>query len=85
LLKERIMPSGVVAGAGRDKNEVNYRSHEKCLTCMHFYPLNSCELVAGNISSDAVCNLWEIKKREEGKDGGFYMEEYAKAKAKNVS
>lgn len=76
------MPSGIVSGAGVSKDSVNYRQHEKCLTCMHFYPMNSCDLVAGNISPEAVCNRWEIKKKDTGKDGSFYMDEYAKNPSK---
>jgi hypothetical protein len=72
------MPSGLVSGAGLSKDSVDYRQHEKCLTCMHFYPANSCEIVSGNISPEAVCNRWEIKKRDEGKDGHFYKEQLEK-------
>jgi hypothetical protein len=73
------MPSGIAAGVGLSKDEVNYRHHEKCSTCTHFYPQNSCEIVSGNISPDAVCNKWEIKPRDnEGKDAEFYRAEYSK-------
>jgi len=69
---------GIMAGAGLSKDEVNYRQHEKCMSCGHFYG-NSCDLVSGNISSEAVCNRWEIKDtRNEGKDGDFYKEQLAK-------
>ena len=73
--------SGLVAPKGLNKDEVNYRQHEKCKTCTHFYYPGSCDLVDGNISPDAVCNKWAIKPpTEEGKDGSFYQEEYSKAK-----
>ena len=74
------MPSGIVAGAGLSKDDVNYRQHEQCSACMHFYPLNSCDIVDGNISPDNVCDKWEIKKKDAGKDAQFYMEEYGKKK-----
>ena len=74
------MPSGIVAGAGLGKDEVNYRQHEQCSTCMHFYPLNSCDIVDGNISPDNVCDKWEIKKKDMGKDAQFYLDEYGKKK-----
>lgn len=67
---------GILAGAGLTKEEVNYRQHELCNTCMHFYPGNSCDIVDGNISSDAVCNKWEIRPKAEPKDGAFYKEEF---------
>jgi hypothetical protein len=75
------MPSGIVSGAGLNKEEVNYRMHEKCFTCSHFYYPNSCETVDGNISPDAVCNKWEMKPKKEPKDGSFYMEEYKKTES----
>jgi len=70
--------SGIVAGAGKSKEDVNYRQHEKCKTCMHFYPPNSCETVAGNVSPDAVCNVWAIRPPEQAKDGEFFLSEYRK-------
>lgn len=70
---------GLLAGAGRSKDEVNYRQYEKCLTCTHFYNPGSCELVQGNISPDGLCDLWEIRPRKNiGKDASFYKEQYAK-------
>ena len=74
------MPSGIQAGAGLNKSEVRYRQHEKCLTCMHFYGPNSCEIVQGNVSQDAICDKWEIWERQEPKDGKFYIKEYEKGK-----
>jgi len=71
--------SGIVAGAGLSKEEVNYRLHEKCATCTYFYPANSCEIVQGNVSADAVCNKWEIKPKPEPMDGESYKAEYRKA------
>lgn len=69
---------GLLAEAGRTKEEVNYRQYEKCLTCMHFYGPNSCELVKGSISPEAVCDLWEMKPKDTGKDASFYMDQFAK-------
>jgi len=61
------------------KEEVNYRVHEKCNTCNYFYYPNTCELINGNISPDAVCNKWEIKPKKEPMDGASYQAEYDKA------
>ena len=58
--------SGILAGAGIDKEKVNYRHHEQCGNCGYFYPANSCKKVKGNISPDAVCNLWELSDSSEG-------------------
>lgn len=65
-----------------NKDEVNYRQHEKCNTCNYFYYPNMCEIVKGNISPDAVCDKWEIKPKKEPMDGESYMAEYNKANAK---
>lgn len=70
------MPSGIVSGAGKPKDSVNYRQHEKCKTCVNFYPLNSCVIVDGNISSDAVCDDWAIKTPSQPKDGDYYLKEH---------
>ena len=72
------MSTGLVPGAGLNKEEVNYRLHEKCETCMYFYPANSCEKVDGNVSPDAVCNKWEIRPKKEPMDGESYKSEYRK-------
>jgi hypothetical protein len=71
---------GLTPGAGLSKDEVNYRQHEKCKTCNYFYNPGSCEIVAGNISADNVCDKWELgtEKDKDGKDGEFYQREYAK-------
>ncbi len=70
---------GLIAPKGLDKDEVNYRQHEQCLTCMHFYHPNSCDLVAGNISPEAVCDRWQLKEKSStGKDAEFYLQEYGK-------
>jgi len=72
---------GIVPGAGLNKEEVNYRQHEKCKSCTHFYYPGSCDVVDGNISPDTVCDKWEVTpKKNGGKDGSYYQEEYSKAK-----
>ena len=71
--------TGLVEGLGVSKEEVNYRLHEKCATCMYFYSPNSCEIVQGNVSSDAVCNKWEIKPKKEPMDGEGYKAAYDRA------
>lgn len=70
---------GEVRDAGLNKAEVNYRQHEKCVSCNYFYHPNSCEKVMGNISPEAVCNKWEIQEKKEPMDGESYKAEYAKA------
>lgn len=70
---------GQVRDAGKNKAEVNYRQFEKCGTCNYFYPPNSCEKVDGNISPDAVCDLWEMQEKKEPMDGEGYMKEYNKS------
>jgi len=72
--------SGIVAGAGFNKDEVNYRQHEKCKSCDHYYFPNSCDIVDGNISPEGVCNKWEIKPKEEVKGPEFFKAEYEKSK-----
>ena len=67
--------------AKMNKEEVNYRMHEKCFTCNYFYYPNTCEIVAGNISPDAVCNKWELKPKKEPMDGEGYMNEYRKTQS----
>ena len=69
----------VPEGKTLNKEEVNYRVHEKCNTCNYFYYPNTCEIVQGNISPDAVCNKWEIKPKKEPMDGESYKAEYDKA------
>ena len=73
-------PTGLVAGAGQSKEQVNYRHHEQCSTCSYFYPLNSCRKVSGNISPEAVCNLWEMTEPKRTKDKDYFQKEYDKVK-----
>ena len=66
--------------ARMNKDEVNYRLHEQCSSCEYFYYPNSCAIVDGNVSPDAVCDKWEIKPKKEPMDGDSYMAEYKKSK-----
>ena len=68
----------LLAGKGLNKDDVNYRQHEQCKTCMHFYSPGSCELVDGVVSADCVCDKWEIKPKATPKDGEFFRSEYNK-------
>lgn len=71
---------GIMPGAGKSKEDVNYRQHEQCSSCVHFYPPNSCEVVQGNVSPEAVCLEWAIKERDSGpKHAEFYTNEYQKS------
>ena len=72
---------GLIPGARRAKEDVNYRQHEKCLACDYFIPTGTCELVAGNVSPENVCNLWEIKSQgPKYRDKEFFEVELAKQK-----
>jgi hypothetical protein len=70
---------GIVPGARLAKEEVNYRIREQCLNCDHFYPSGNCDLVAGNISPNNVCDKFEIKSQPGYKDKEFFVDEYNKA------
>ena len=77
----RVVEGGLMPGARLSKEEVRYRQHEKCMSCDHFYPSGSCELVEGPISVDNVCNKWEIKSQEPRyKDRAYFENEYEKGK-----
>ena len=74
-------PTGIMPGAGLSKEKANYRHHEQCSSCMNFYPLNSCRIVDGNISPDAVCDHWAIKEDNKTRPGKeYFQKEYEKSK-----
>ena len=79
--------SGILAGAGIDKEKVNYRQHEQCSTGAYFYPLNSCKMVSGNISPEAVWDLWELtdSATKHRPDKKFFQREYEKNKSNEVN
>jgi hypothetical protein len=61
------------------KEDANYRPKESCRLCSHFIPMaNRCEIVDGNISPDAVCNLYSLVEKPQYHDKEFYMKEYSK-------
>jgi hypothetical protein len=70
---------GLMPDAKLNKDEVNYRLHEKCMTCNYYFYPTSCQIVEGNISQDAVCKRWEVKPKTEPMDGEGYKAEYDKA------
>jgi len=73
-----LMPEG-----RKNKEQVNYRRNEKCLVCDHFWASGVCDLVAGQISPEMVCDLFEIKSEHPmGKDRMFYESEYGKTSRK---
>lgn len=76
-------PTGLVSPAGEPKEKVNYRHHEQCSTCNYFYPLNSCRIVAGNISPEAVCDRWEMVEGKGTKDKNYFEKEYQKTKGQS--
>ena len=59
----------------KTKESVNYRLHEQCSSCIHFYA-GECEIVEGRISADAVCAEWKLKEGARFHDGSFYVEHY---------
>lgn len=73
-------PTGLVPAAGIPKADVNYRHHEQCSTCNYFYPANSCRIVQGNISPEAVCDKWEMEEPKGTKDKSYFEKEYKKTK-----
>jgi hypothetical protein len=72
------MADGMVGPARLNKDDINYRPHERCKNCVFFYPLNSCEIVAGNISPEMVCDRHQFRldKPNQGKDGTFFVAEF---------
>lgn len=65
------------AGTGKkSKQETNYRKgspKERCALCVHFDERGGCELVAGKIDADGVCDLFEpespSQERQEVRSG----------------
>lgn len=78
--------SGIVGPARLSQQEVNYRGGEKCALCTFFYPLNSCEIVEGNISAEGLCDRFQIRrdKPNEGKDGTFFAMEFEEKQRRNA-
>jgi len=72
------MEPGIMPGARLAKEEVNYRIHEQCLSCDHFFPSGNCELVDGNISPNNICDKFEVKSAPQYKDKQFFEEQYKK-------
>ena len=73
----------LVPPKGMSKEEVNYRQHEQCKTCMHFYQAtSSCDIVDGNISAENVCDKWAIKPPSKPRDKDYYMTERSKMDSK---
>ena len=68
----------LMPGKGLSKEAANYRPHERCGMCMHFYSSSTCDIVDGNIAPDAVCDHWELKPKNEPMDGESYLAEYRK-------
>ena len=77
------MPTpGLVPEGRRNKEEVKYRQHEKCVTCDYFFPSGACEKVAGTISPETVCNLWEMRSQNpKYRDREYFVNEYEKTNA----
>ena len=62
----------------KDKTAVNYRNTEKCQMC-DFFLSGKCDQVEGNISPEAVCDLWQIRSNSsKAKHANFYIDEYKK-------
>lgn len=73
------MANNVPFSEKKDKIDVNYHIAEKCNTC-DFFLQGRCELVEGNISEHAVCNLWQMRSSgdRDGKFADFYVKEFNK-------
>lgn len=76
------MPDGQVGPARLTQEAVNYRQHEKCLACTHFYSPNSCDIVEGNISPEGMCIKWEVRPPKRPRDGDFFVAEFNKSGAR---
>ena len=61
----------------KNKSDVNYRNGEKCQMC-DFFVNGKCQQVEGNISPEAVCDLWAMRSFPKYHDGQFYLDEYNK-------
>ena len=72
--------AGLVPPAKKDKSFVNYRQYQSCSSCDHFWSANNlCDLVAGNIGDNMVCDLWELRSQSpQAKDKAFYESEFNK-------
>ena len=74
-----VVPNPILSK--KRKEDTNYKVGYKCSNCIHFLPVpgtgmpSKCELVEGNISPDAVCDLWEISENSKPYDKEFYMKE----------
>lgn len=77
----REVSGGLMPGARMAKEDVNYRAHEKCGTCVHFYT-DHCDLVDGNISADNLCDRWEISTGKKFRDKEFFLSEFNKNSSK---
>lgn len=74
----------------KSKTSVDYKLGYKCGNCIYFLTSsmgmsqgksadgNRCRLVEGNISPEAVCNLWEGVESSGPYDKSFYLQEYTK-------
>lgn len=62
----------------------NYRSAfsaARCAICAHFQAgSKTCELVAGDISPDAVCDLYEPKREDATDNANKLFDEYAEGR-----
>lgn len=75
----RSVEGGLMPGARLDKVEVNYRQHQKCSVCDHYYPSGTCAIVEGNISPDNVCDRWEIaSQKTKYRDKDFFRTAFEK-------
>lgn len=63
----------------RPKEDVNYRLHEQCSSCSHYFE-RQCEIVNGQISPDAVCNEWKLIESVAGTTADFFVQQYKETK-----
>lgn len=64
------------------KEEADYRSMEKCLLCVNFVHPNSCKIVEGNISPDAVSDSFALQENTKPWNKEFYQRELDRQRKK---
>ena len=82
---DRMVEGGLMPGSRLSKEDVNYRAHEKCGTCGHYFKSGTCDIVDGNISEDNLCDRWEISTGNKYRDKDFFQSEFNKNNGKKYT
>jgi hypothetical protein len=65
-MAQQLLGTGAPLSKRRTKASVNYRPAEseqqRCGNCSYFDPPRSCQIVAGSIDREWVCDLWEQRR-----------------------